>query len=115
MAGDKSFATSSTAMLVLKLLEQEDMYGYQMIEELARRSDNAFALKAGTLYPLLHDLEGQGLIRVYELEAENGRMRKYYSLTKAGRGSLAQKEEEWDAFAAAVNRVLKGGAGIAST
>ena len=46
MAGDKSFATSSTAMLVLKLLEQEDMYGYQMIEELARRSDNAFTLKA---------------------------------------------------------------------
>ncbi|MCI6966413.1 helix-turn-helix transcriptional regulator [bacterium] len=115
MAGDKSFATSSTAMLVLKLLEQEDMYGYQMIEELARRSDNAFTLKAGTLYPLLHDLEGQGLIHVYELEAENGRMRKYYSLTKAGRGSLAQKEEEWDAFASAVNRVLKGGAGIAST
>lgn len=94
MAAEKSLATRSTALLVLKLLEQEDMYGYRMIEEMARRSDNVFALKAGTLYPLLHELEGQGMIRVYELEAENGRMRKYYSLTKAGRGALAQKEAE---------------------
>ena len=53
------------------------------------------------------------MIRVYELEAENGRMRKYYSLTKAGRGALAQNEAEWDVFAGAVNRVLKGGTGIA--
>ena len=113
MAAEKSLATRSTALLVLKLLEQEDMYGYRMIEEMARRSDNVFALKAGTLYPLLHELEGQGMIRVYELEAENGRMRKYYSLTKAGRSALAQKEAEWDVFAGAVNRVLKGGTGIA--
>ena len=54
MAAEKSLATRSTALLVLKLLEQEDMYGYRMIEEMARRSDNVFALKAGTLYPLLH-------------------------------------------------------------
>ncbi len=114
MAVDKSLVTRSTALLVLKLLEQEDMYGYRMIEELARRSNNAFALKAGTLYPLLHDLEGKGLIRVYEREAESGRMRKYYSLTETGRGTLAQKEREWDAFAAAVNLVLKGGDGIVS-
>ena len=57
MAVEKSLVTRSTALLVLKLLEQEDMYGYRMIEELARRSDNVFALKAGTLYPLLHQLE----------------------------------------------------------
>ena len=113
MAVEKSLVTRSTALLVLKLLEQEDMYGYRMIEELARRSDNVFALKAGTFYPLLHQLEGQGMIHVYELEAENGRMRKYYSLTKAGRGTLVQKEAEWDMFAGAVNRVLKGGTGIA--
>lgn len=114
MVVDKGLVTRSTALLVLKLLEQEDMYGYRMIEELARRSNNAFALKAGTLYPLLHDLEGKGLIRVYERESESGRMRKYYSLTETGHGALAQKEREWDAFAAAVNLVLKGGNGIAS-
>ena len=54
MAIDKSLLSGSTTMLVLKLLDGQDMYGYQMIEELAKRSDHTFELKAGTLYPLLH-------------------------------------------------------------
>ncbi|MBQ2985560.1 MAG: helix-turn-helix transcriptional regulator, partial [Clostridia bacterium] len=81
---DKTLVTRSTSMLILKLLENQDMYGYQMIEELARRSDDTFSLKAGTLYPLLHDLEKEGAIHCCEGSAA-GRIRKYYSLTKAGR------------------------------
>ena len=96
--------------MLLKLLEDEDMYGYQMIEELSARSENTFALKAGTLYPLLHDLEGQGVISVYEKTAETGRVRKYYSLTKKGRGMLDEKKSEWREFYIAVNKVLEGGA-----
>jgi transcriptional regulator, PadR family len=57
MAIDKSLLTGSTTMLILRLLEEADMYGYQMIEELSKKSNNVFALKAGTLYPLLHNLE----------------------------------------------------------
>ena len=57
MAIDKSLLSGSTTLLVLKLLEDGEMYGYQMIEELRRRSDWTFELKAGTLYPLLHTLE----------------------------------------------------------
>ena len=106
---DKTLVTRSTSMLLLKLLENQDMYGYQMIEELARRSDDTFALKAGTLYPLLHDLEKEGAIRCYEGSAA-GRIRKYYSLTKAGRELLGAKEAEWQAFSAGVNKVLNGGA-----
>ena len=49
---DKSLVSGSMALLVLKLLEDGDKYGYQMIEELKRRSDDTFHLKAGTLYPL---------------------------------------------------------------
>ena len=49
MSMDKSLLAGSTTMLVLKLLDGQDMYGYQMIEELARRTDHAFALKTGTL------------------------------------------------------------------
>ena len=60
---DKTLVTRSTGMLLLKLIENEDMYGYQMIEELARRSDDTFTLKAGTLYPMLHDLEADNRIR----------------------------------------------------
>lgn len=74
MTVDKSLLAGSTTMLVLKLLDGQDMYGYQMIEELSRRSERAFALKTGTLYPLLHSLEEKELIRSYEkMRARRGR------------------------------------------
>lgn len=63
---DKSLLTGSTALLILKLLDQSDMYGYQMIEELSKQSKNVFTLKAGTLYPLLHSLEQKDLLISYE-------------------------------------------------
>ena len=63
---DKSLVSGSMALLVMKLLEGRDMYGYQMIEELAQRSNDTFALKAGTLYPILHALEADGSIESYE-------------------------------------------------
>lgn len=114
MAIDKSLQTGSTTMLLLKLLEEEDLYGYQMIERLQQRSNNVFALKAGTLYPLLHSLEEQELVTAYEQTAETGRKRKYYSLTKAGRNMLAAKEQEWNVFSGAINQVLQGGGGLAT-
>lgn len=105
---DKSLTSGSTTMLILRLLSGQDMYGYQMIEELESRSDNVFSLKAGTLYPILHTLEQQGKISSYDGSAENGRSRRYYSLTKEGEALLAQKQEEWDTFTTAVNHVLGG-------
>ena len=106
---DKALLSGSTAMLLLKLLEEQDMYGYQMIETLARRSDHTFDLKAGTLYPLLHTLEERGDIEAY-LEGQGGtRPRRYYRLTAAGRGRLREKEQEWRRYVGAVERVLRGG------
>ena len=70
MTIDKTLLSGSTATLILKLLDGQDMYGYQIIEELARRSDNTFQLKAGTLYPLLHGLEKKGLLESYEDNAD---------------------------------------------
>lgn len=70
MTVDKSLLAGSTTMLVLKLLDGQDMYGYQMIEELSRRSERAFALKTGTLYPLLHSLEEKELIISYEKDED---------------------------------------------
>ena len=67
---DKSLISGSTAMMVLKLLSEKDMYGYEMIEVLWERSQNVFELKAGTLYPLLHGLEEKGMLTAYEKEAE---------------------------------------------
>lgn len=107
MGIDKSLLSGSTAMLILRLLEDGDIYGYQMIEELAKRSDNTFALKAGTLYPLLHGLEQQGMVSSYYDSVRNAKMRKYYSITRKGRGLLADKKAEWQKFSSAVNKVLK--------
>ena len=112
---NKSLLTSNTAMLILKLLEEADMYGYQMIEELSNRSNNIFSFKAGTLYPLLHDLEKQGVINSYEQNADSTRVRKYYSITKSGKNVLADKKKEWNDYTSAVNNVLKGGAPLATS
>lgn len=89
---DRSLLTGSTTMLILKLLEQKDMYGYEMIEQLSKQSQNTFSLKAGTLYPLLHNLEVKGMVQSYDSEG-HGRMRKYYKLTNDGHGLLEDKKK----------------------
>lgn len=105
MAIEKSLVSGSMTMLILKLLSEKDMYGYEMIDTLRKRSQNVFELKAGTLYPLLHGLEEKGLVTVYEQEY-TGKVRKYYSITKAGKGLLEKKTEEWKEYATAVSDVL---------
>lgn len=102
---DRALISGSMAMLILKLLSEKDMYGYEMIETLRRRSENVFELKAGTLYPLLHGLEEKGCLTVYEQE-HGGKLRKYYQLTKDGQKMLKKKEEEWHAYAEAIGHVL---------
>lgn len=102
---DKSLISGSTAMMVLKLLSEKDMYGYEMIEVLWERSQNVFELKAGTLYPLLHGLEEKGMLTAYEKEAGN-KIRKYYSITKRGRKMLEEKKGEWEIYSKAVASVL---------
>ncbi len=106
MAIDRSLLSGSTAMLLLRLLEERDMYGYEMIETLEQKSQNVFTLKAGTLYPLLHSLEEKGLLTCYEREAD-GKVRKYYSITREGRKNLKARREEWQEYQRAVVSVLQ--------
>lgn len=103
---EKALLSGSTPLLVLSLLKDGDKYGYEMIEELAKRSDDTFQLKEGTLYPLLHALEKEKFICSYTKTAPSGRERKYYSLTRDGRGQLEYKEQEWRVFSTKVNAVL---------
>lgn len=105
MSVDKSLISGSTSMLILRLLEDKDMYGYEMIENLEKKSNNVFTLKAGTLYPLLHSLEEKNYLKSYEDEV-NGKLRKYYSLTKEGKKYLGTKKEEWQEYQTAVLNVL---------
>ena len=95
-----------TRLLVMGLLSNGDMYGYQMIVELERRSDGTFSMKEGTLYPVLHGMEKDGLVDAYEQTAPTGRMRKYYRLTRRGKEALKAETQEWRRYAAAVDAVL---------
>ena len=92
-------------LLVLHLLSEREMYGYEIVTELDKRSQSVFQMKEGTLYPLLHRLEKEGAVSAYE-EKKEGRTRRYYRLTRKGRGRLAEQEETWQRYAAAVNAVL---------
>ena len=76
MEMDKSLISRSMVMLVLKLLEDRDMYGYQMVNELRRRSDDSFHLKAGSLYPLLYSLEEKGYVTSFETVSDDNRARR---------------------------------------
>lgn len=104
---EKSLISGSTSMLLLRLLSEKDMYGYEMIEALNQKSNNVFSLKAGTLYPLLHSLEEKNCLTSYERDA-GGKTRKYYTITGEGRRYLKNKQEEWKEYAAAVVDVLGG-------
>ena len=103
----KKQSIEHTQLLILSLLSGRDMYGYEMIVELARRSQNVFAMKEGTLYPVLHALEKERYVDAYEQTAPTGRVRKYYRLTKKGRACLADEKAAWEQYAGAVNAVLR--------
>ncbi len=102
----KKQSIGHTQLLLLSLLAGRDMYGYEMIVELARRSPNVFEMKEGTLYPVLHALEKARYVEAYEQAAPTGKTRKYYRLTRAGRGCLAEEKASWERYAGAVNAVL---------
>ena len=105
MIVDKSLLSGSLSMLLLRLLSEKDMYGYEMIDTLRKRSENVFELKAGTLYPLLHSLEEKHYLTSYEQEVF-GKTRKYYGITKEGRKFLEKKCCEWETYKNAVANVL---------
>ena len=96
---DKGLIAGSSTLLVLSLLEKEDMYGYQMITELSRRSNDTFQMKEGPLYPILHALEKGKYLSSYQ-------ERKYYHVTRRGLELLSEKKAEWEQFSHGVDQVL---------
>lgn len=87
---------------VLKLLERGEMYGYELVEALSKRTDGVLEMGQSTLYPLLYNLEAKGLVRARWRQADTGRNRKYYSLTGKGRKRLASDTAQWRAISAAM-------------
>lgn len=108
MAIDQKMMAGSTTLLVLSLLRGGEKYGYEMIMELARRSDNTFQLREGTLYPILHKLEQDRMVEAFDREAPSGKTRRYYRLTRKGEVLLTEKAEEWQTFTSKVNAIVFG-------
>ena len=102
----KELLKGSTGTMVLGLLAEEDMYGYRIIQEIESRSNAVFHMSEGSLYPILHAMEKDGLLEAYRKVSEIGKERKYYRITAKGRLQLSMKLEEWKLFADSVTRVL---------
>ena len=102
---NKEILKGSTETLILKVLETEPLYGYQISKRLQEKSRRIFSLGEGTLYPLLHKLEKEKLLESYWQEY-SGRRRKYYQLTTRGKKILTAKTAEWKVFAGAMRAVI---------
>ena len=102
----KELLKGSTVILVLSLLEERPMYGYEIIKEIDKKSNGIFDFKEGTLYPLLHGLESDGYLESYWDKGEGNRKRKYYSITSSGKKHIKDKKEEWTVFSKTVNKVV---------
>ncbi|MBN6189266.1 helix-turn-helix transcriptional regulator [Aneurinibacillus sp. BA2021] len=109
MKVNKELVKGSTVILILTLLSEKAMYGYEMSKAIEAKSNGVFAFKEGTLYPILHSLEAEGAIEAYWSEADSGRKRKYYQITKKGTSLLKEKKEEWIMFRRAMTQVLGEG------
>jgi DNA-binding PadR family transcriptional regulator len=110
MTSKSQFIKGVARMLVLQLLSERTMYGYELATALSRRSDGVFALGQGTLYPLLYSLEAKGLIEVAREEDAPGteRKRRYYRVTPAGRAELTAGLATWRDMTHGMRLVLGG-------
>ena len=96
MRVERELMRGAGPVAVLGLLEQREMYGYELAEALSRQTDGVLAMGQSTLYPLLYNLERKKLIRSAWRESESGRKRKYYSLTRKGAARLQAQRRQWE-------------------
>ncbi|WP_078544987.1 PadR family transcriptional regulator [Litchfieldia alkalitelluris] len=103
---NRELVKGSTSLILLQLLTEKDMYGYEIVKEMEKRSGHVLQVKEGTLYPALHKLEKQEYIESYWCETEKGPARKYYKITNTGKEILQQKTSEWQSFVNVVDKVI---------
>ncbi len=96
-------------ILVLKIIYNEDVYGYELIKKLESESNGLFLIKEGSLYPIMYRLEDKGFIEHYRKEVEGKRTvpRKYYKVTVLGKEHLNIMTRSWDQFSDIVSKILK--------
>ena len=103
---NKELIKGSTSIIVLSLLNNKDMYGYEIIQQMKKNTNDLFIMKEGTLYPMLHSLEKDGAVESYWYDTNEGRRRKYYRITENGRKILNIKKKEWRVFSTVINNII---------
>jgi PadR family transcriptional regulator, regulatory protein PadR len=103
----KELVGSTTSTLILSVLDVGPAHGYEIVRRVNQLSDGIFEWQEGTIYPALHKLEDKELIRGHWTLASNGKMRRVYALTDAGRRALTVDTEEWSIYANAVANILR--------
>ena len=106
MSESKELMHGSVEVVILKLLSEHDMYGYEMIKTVNERSNGYFQWREGSLYPCLHKLESDGLVKSYSREG-NGKIRRYYTLTNTGREAAVSRTESTREFCAMLSMLLQ--------
>ena len=107
MAVNPPFMAGVPELLILSLLKgQEEMYGYEIVAAIAAVTDQVVSLKEGVVYPLLHSLERDGVLKT-QRRPVNGRTRVYYALTAKGVRHLFELTDDWTRLHAAVGRALR--------
>ncbi len=104
---DSRLLWGTVDMLILEVISQGPTYGYQIAQTVLGQSRGYFEITEGSMYPALHRLERKKLLESFWQEAD-GRDRKYYKLTPAGRKALAAKKQEWRQFASSVQGIVGG-------
>lgn len=94
---------------MLRLLDQHEMYGYELVRPIRKATDNAISLGEGVIYPVLHGLEKNGSL-TSQRKAVGGRTRVYYTLTSKGRQRLAQLQTDRDRICSGITTALEGSA-----
>ena len=107
MTSKRDWLLGNIEPLLLYLLNEQPMYGYQIIKDLEERSQGYFRFKEGTLYPVLHRLEKDGLIRGEWGVLASGRQRKYYHITEKGLAVLEERHIQWREFFTAVAMITR--------
>ena len=108
MSLDREWMRGAAPLAVLTLLAEREMYGYELVEALERGSGGLLELGQSTVYPLLYNLEARGLLDAAQRTAPSGRARKYYRLTRSGRGWLEAQRAQWSTLVEALRRLGVG-------
>lgn len=106
---ERELLKGSLGLMLLALMEQGPMYGYQIAKEVRAQTNDVIDLKEGSLYPALHRLEKEGMIEGFWQRREDGVDRRYYRLTALGQQCLDERRTQWASFSAAVSKVVSNG------